>query len=276
MTLPPWLNELRSTEIVRTVQADARTRSDHLLGVPKARIFHEVLGGGQADFDSPWQELSSDDRALLYAYFLQKPHIEELMAAFTMLFANSSIEDPVVIDLGCGPFTGGLALGAVLGTNAPYSYIGVDRSAAMRRLGEQLASAAVRTGGIANAARHWVDDLDSVQWTSPPKWRPVIVIVSYLLASPTLDACALVAQVEKLLLRLGRGPVTVIYTNSPRPDANRSFPSFRAALEAAGFTLNQHDTGKIQIERSGSMQDRELQYALFHRQTQNILHLAGG
>lgn len=273
MTLPPWLNELRSTEIVSKVKADARTRSDCLLGVQKTRIFHEVLGGGQADFDSPWQELSTDDRALLYAYFLQKAHIEELMTAFAMLFANSSIVDPVVIDLGCGPFTGGLALGAVLGTTAPYSYIGIDRSAAMRRLGERVASAAVRMDGIATTVCHWGDDLDSVQWTSPPKWRPVIVIVSYLLASPTLDACALVAQVEKLLLRLGRGPVTVLYTNSPRPDANRSFPAFSTALKAAGFTLKQYETGKIQIERSGGKQDRELRYALFHRQTQDILHL---
>ena len=89
----------------------------------------------------------------------------------------------------------------------------------------------------------------------------------------TLDVTDLVARLERLLLRLGRGPVTVLYTNSPKDDANLSFPAFRAALEHSGFALIADQKGEIQIERWGGSRQRELRYALFQRQTRDVLTL---
>lgn len=273
--LPPWLEELRRSEITRAVKADPRTVEPNLLGVPWDRVRNEVVGGGQASFDEPWEHLSADERVLLYAYTNQLGHIEELIQAFKMLFDRSALENPVVIDLGCGPFTGGLALAAVLGCDRPFTYLGIDRSSAMCRLGERLAVAAERVNAIRNITRQWYTDLESVTWPFAPGWRPVIVIVSYLLASPTLNAPVLVAQLEKLLSRIGRGPVTVLYTNSTRDAANWSFPLFRDALVAADFRMIIDDTGRIQVERWDGPRGRELRYALFQRQLKNILELGG-
>ena len=44
---------------------------------------------------------------LLYSYWNQKRHLEELSAAFGQLFDRSRPKNMIVIDLGCGPFTGG-------------------------------------------------------------------------------------------------------------------------------------------------------------------------
>ena len=189
----------------------------------------EVVGGGQADFDEPWGELSADERVLLYACYNQLGHLEELTEAFRRIFASGPPDaEPIVVDLGCGPFTGGLAVSGALGRGSRFDYIGVDRSQAMRRFGDHLASAAERLGEMRGIGRHWFSGVSEFHWDAAPGWRPVFVIVSYLLASPTLNAVTLVTELEWLLERLGRGPVTVLYTNSPRAEANRSFPPLQS------------------------------------------------
>ena len=273
--LAQWLEALRRSEITERVKNDPRSKGGKILGVDPEIAQREVLGGGQADFDAPWNDLSPDDRVLLYAYYNQRGHLEELTEAFRMLFASGPPkEKPIVVDLGCGPFTGGLALTSVLGPEKRFDYIGVDRSHAMRRFGEHLATAAQRLGQIHQIDRYWSPDVSSISWNSVPSWRPVFVIVSYLLASPTLDAVALIDELtgqNGLLTKLGRGSVTVLYTNSHRPEANRSFPSFRKALCAAGFKLIADDTSMIKVKRWTAPKNRPIRYAMFDRPDQNIL-----
>ena len=275
--LPPWLERLRRSEIIERVRNDPRSVGGTVLGVAHDVAQQEVAGWGQAEFDDPWGSLSSDDRVLLYAWFFQRGHLEELTEAFRLLFRTGPPGDePVVVDLGCGPFTGGLAVAGVLGRGQRFEYIGVDRSRAMRCFGERLALAAERFPEMPRIERHWSADVSSVSWNPAPGWRPVFVIVSYLLASPTLDAVALIADLEKLLTKFGRGPVTVLYTNSTRDEANRGFPSFCTALHDAGFELFADDTGMIEIERGRSTRRRRLRYALFHRRKQGTFRLRGG
>ena len=264
--LPQWLNILRREEVIDRVRNDPRSIGATFLGVTSNIAFDEVIGGGQAEFDEPWNDLSGDDRVLLYAYFNQLGHLEELTEAFRMLFANSSRpENPIVVDLGCGPFTGGLAIATAFGRESRLDYIGVDRSRAMRKLGERLASVAAVLDETPRIDLHWSRDISSVQWGSPQSWRPVLVIVSYLLASPTLDATGLIGELEGLLMRLGRGAVTLLYTNSPWSVANRSYPGFRKALQDAGFELIADERGRVEVDRWSGTQDRKIQYALFRR-----------
>lgn len=270
--LPPWLDNLRRSAIVERVQNDPRSLGQTLLGVTPEIAMREAAGGGQADFDASWGSLSPEDRVLLYAYFFQKRHLEELTSAFLQLFSTSVIPDPIAVDLGCGPFTGGLALAGALGRESRFDYIGVDRSRAMRELGERLASAGELPCKV---TRRWATDISSISWNQPRGWRPVIVIVSYLFASPTLDVGVLVDDLHKLLARLGLGPVTVLYTNSSREAANTGFPGFRAALQERGFKPFADDIGSIEIERFGGGRELTLRYALFHRPRQRTLFLEG-
>lgn len=272
--LPQWLNILRREEVVDRVRNDPRSVGGTYLGVTRDIVFDEVIGGGQAEFDEPWNDLSGDDRVLLYAYFNQLGHLEELTEAFRLLFANSSRpENPIVVDLGCGPFTGGLAIATAFGRASRLDYIGVDRSWAMCKLGERLASVADELDETPRIDRHWSRDISSVRWGSTPSWRPVLVIVSYLLASPTLDTAGLIGELEGLLMTLGRGAVTLLYTNSSRPGANRSYPGFRKALQDARFELIADDRGRVEIDRWSGTQDRKLRYALFRRREQRTLQL---
>jgi SAM-dependent methyltransferase len=271
-TLPDWLSRLRRAEIVDAI--NPVREGDYFYGIHKDEIFNHVIGGGQAAFDAPYGHLTSKNRVLLYAYLNQLGHIEELGEAFTQLFGNSPPTDPlIVLDLGCGPFTGGLALAAVFGRTVPFTYIGVDSSSAMRDFGERLACAAERAGEISCTGRQWVENLAAIGWTAAPGWPRILVIASYLLASPTLDAEILVADLDKACDRFGRGSVTVLYTNSPNAGPNRSFGAFRAALERIGFAVKADDLGAITVDRLQGVKDRKLRYALFHRDAKRVLEV---
>lgn len=277
-TLPSWLIELRRREIVERVKNDPRTSGEDPLGVSTDVIFKEVILAGRANFNESWRHLTPDDRVLLYAYLNQLGHIEELVAAFRMLFEDYSLDAPVVLDLGCGPFTAGLALFAVLGSEQELMYVGLDTAMAMRTLGERLAVAAEATGQTCVSSRHWTDSLSAMasSWPHAPGWRPVLVVVSYLLASESVDPDALVAELNEVLTRIGRGPVLLLCTNSTDPRAGRKFPAFREALQRAGFDLKADDVGSLRIARGQTARQRSLRYALFHRQSLGTLNLDGG
>ena len=269
--LPHWLDALRRGQVTDRVLNDPRSRGGALFGIDRDRAF-EAIGGGQADFDAPRGNLSPDDLVLLYAYLNQKGHLQELIAAFGQLLAGSKPPNPIVVDIGCGPFTGGLALAATLGDDPCFDYVGVDRADSMRRLGELLASSALVPGRVTT---HWAPNLGSVPWPHPPGWRDVIVIVSYLFASPTLDAEGMFTDLNRLLRRLGHGAVTLLYTNSTRQQPNRQYPAFRKRLVEADFRVRAEDRGEIVVERSNRPQGRRLYYALFHRPRRRSLPLGG-
>ena len=268
--LPQWLQELRTAEVVCRVRDDPRSVHGSFFGLSRQEAL-DTIEWGQAPFDEPLGDLSPDDRVLLYAYFNQKGHLEELTEAFRMIFANTAPENPIVVDLGCGPATGGLALAGVL--PSVFDYIGVDSSQAMRSFGEHLASLAPQ---LSDGRCLWASDLAAVKWDPAPGWRPVLVIVSYLLASRTLNPDQVVAGLDDLLTKLGKGRVTMLYTNSPSPKANRNYPAFREALERAGFGMPADGTGEIAVERWEGDKRRSFRYAVFHRPAERRLRLGGG
>ena len=255
--------------ITDPVRYDPRSGGDSLFGMDVELAF-ESIGGGQADFDSQDGNLSPDDKALLYAYLNQKGHIEELATAFGQIFVGSSPPNPIIVDIGCGPFTGGLALAATLGSHVCFDYIGVDRAKSMLRLAKRLAASQLVPGYITT---HWAANIASVNWPHHPAWREVIVVVSYLFASSTLDAESMFKDLDRLLRRLGRGAVTLLYTNTPRDDCNRQYPGFRETLKEAGFQVLAEDHGEIVIERSKRHIGRRLRYALFRRRPLRTLML---
>ena len=276
LAFPSWLLNLRHREVVTKIQSSVDTQGDYILGIHRDEVFGDVLGGGQADFDAPYRHLEGPDRALLYAYLIQRGHLEELVEAFTQLFKDGAPDEPlIVLDLGCGPFTAGLALAAALGNDSTFSYIGLDRSVAMRELGEKLAAAAEELGALQGVDRQWVENLESVQWKEVPRWRSVLVIASYLLASPTLDVGTLVEDIDRLCNQFGRGSVTVLYTNSTSPSANQKFGPFRDALASADFRIFADDRGAISINDLKGARERKLRYALFRRDVRSTLDIQG-
>lgn len=267
---PPLIERLRNRVVVEPLRIDSRSVDPRYpLGL-SGREASEAIDWGQADFDQPYGTLSAEDRVLLYAYWNQKRHVDELSEAFQQIFRTGWPNEPlIVIDLGCGPFTGGMALAGQLSPTDSFDYIGMDRSQTTRQLGERFACEADAIDGLPRIDRYWVSSLADVEWSRSPGWRPVLVIASFLLASPSLAVEVLVQELIEFLNRLGGGETTLIYTNSTKPGPNRNFPAFQAALEQAGFRSRADDVGTIPTER----RTLELRYALFHRARLRTLRL---
>lgn len=270
--VPAWLERLRWREIVQPVRSDPRSVNGTLLGTHPDQV-QSTIEWGQTNFDEPHGDLTADDRALLYAYFNQKGRIEELTAVFGHIFQDHQPDEPILVDVGCGPFTGGLAFAGALPAGSRFDYIGVDRSETMLRLGGQLASAANAIPEAPRFQTRWARNIADVAWTDPPGWRSVIVVASYLLASPTLNVENFVPRLNSLLARLGGGTVVVLVTNSPKPVPNRTLPVWHARLTEAGFLKCADFTSTI--DGSGRPRTRSFRCALWRRVPQTVFHPSG-
>jgi SAM-dependent methyltransferase len=270
MSKPDWVTQLLRTEITDRILNDPRTVPGTWLGWPKKDVFWQVIEGGQAIFEQPIGHLCGADRALLYAMYNQPRHLDELFSAFTQLLATSTrFNRPTVIDIGCGPFTAGLALAAAIGAKRSFRYFGVDRAVPMLELGRRLFIAGRECGGINPMSRSWfgsnLADADFGQITGDL----TIVAISYLFASATLDVDALSADLNSALDRTGLGPVAILYTNSAKPDLNAKFPDFQALLEAKRFTLILDKTEDFEDTKN----PKPMRYALFFRKAITTLAL---
>ncbi|GGY72493.1 hypothetical protein ACFFTM_02195 [Pseudoduganella plicata] len=261
---PDWLSSLYSEYIVDEIDRDDRSVGGTYLGWPKDRIFTDVLEGGRADFAASHGTLSSDDRALLYARYNQPRHLDELIEAFTTMQSGdkSRLDRCTILDLGCGPFTGGLAFAAALGADCSFRYYGVDRALSMLTLGKKLYCAAQQSNAFHEETRcEFLAGLEQIQHERK-HGRLTIVIASYLLASESFKAVDTVAQLARTLTDIGPGAVVVLYTNSVLPVRNMKFPEFSDALIKTGF---RHRAGGEGIVYGGVKNPAPLRYELFYR-----------
>ncbi len=199
---------------------------------------------------------------MLYARLLQKGHVYELTHAFGLLLTDPhNLHGATVYDVGCGPFTTGLALANVSGPDVVFRYFGIDISRSMCALGAELADAAKLLGGLSPATSVQFFHPDDAIDFGPPRAGWTIVVLSYLLASPTIDVGELSQQIVAVCNRIGVGPVALLYTNSAREGARATFPEFQRHMEAAGFIPLPDETEWL----TDGDRPRHIHYALFHR-----------
>ncbi|MGO1071790.1 hypothetical protein [Lysobacter sp. CA199] len=277
MNLAQWLEALLQRDVHDRIESDPRSVADTLMGCPKHRVFKEVIGSGQADFDCAVAlhvdgkavMFSADDRALFYAKYNQPRHLDELRHAFEHLSPGRSAADNM-LDIGCGPFTAGLVYASVVGAGEPFRYYGVDRAASMRNLAQRLFEGARLVGGVhADTRAAFFADLASVH-CDPPNWGHSLAVISYLLGSPTVDAAPMAEAIAATLNRIGPGPQSVLHINSAHGYANRKYPEFRDALIRHGFALAKEDEERFMDTNKGFV---DISYALLHRPKQEIMNM---
>ncbi|MEB5967365.1 class I SAM-dependent methyltransferase [Comamonas testosteroni] len=264
-----WYELVRRTCIVNPLNNDPReTRQNGTrLGKPSHWIFSHAIGGGQANFDEPIEDLSPRDRVMLYALFNQKGHVPELIHAFQKLIDHPQrLNNATVLDIGCGPFTAGLALANVAGNGVAYRYFGADTSQQMCLFGEELANSAFAAGGLnSKTTIEFTDSIDGIDF-GQPRLGWTVVVLSYLLASTSLNIDLIVRQIVDACQRIGPGPVAVLYTNSAQPERRAAFPKFQELMVDAGFKCEVVDTELL----TDGEKPRTIHYALFTRLPQTI------
>lgn len=232
------------------------------LGRSSHFIFNYAIGGGQANFDEAIEDLSSRDRVMLYALFNQKGHVPELIHAFQKLVDRPQrLNNATILDIGCGPFTAGLALANVAGNEVAFRYFGVDTSRAMCSLGVELSDAALAAGGLSPQTQvNFTCSIDTIDF-GQPRLGWTVIVLSYLLASSSLNIELIVRQIVNACDRIGPGPIAVLYTNSAQAERRAAFPEFQSRMVDAGFKCEVVDTELL----TDGEKPRKIHYALFTR-----------
>lgn len=258
-----WLEQFRREEIVLPLQQDVRTKNNNIFGHSSDWNFRTGIGGGQANFDKEIDNLKPWDRAMLYAYFNQKAHVDELIHAFNQLVGGpTDMAGTTVLDIGCGPFTAGLALANIVGPQESFIYHGIDRAKSMRDVGNMFTEKVRALNELhADTVTSFHESLDEIDFIKQPPNKITIVILSYLFASTSIDVNALADEILAACKKIGWGPVFIFYTNSTREAAGANFPTFRDKMIKEGFSVeadcveNFTDTDK----------PRKIHYALFSK-----------
>ncbi|WP_163011420.1 class I SAM-dependent methyltransferase [Pseudomonas viridiflava] len=267
----PWLEKLRQDLIVNPIQKDARTTYNKPLGKESNWIFNVAIGGGQADFDLPVDNLSPRDRVMLYALFNQKAHVDELIHAFKKFLPDTrQFQAATIIDIGCGPFTAGLALANVIGQSCDYRYYGVDTSSSMLSLAADLSNAVRAENQLSVRTEiSFHEKLSKISFGPRRGTQITLFILSYLLASKSIDVKKLVSEIDKARNAIGLGPTFLLYTNSAKDGPRQAYPLLKEQLLAADF--------KVAVEEEENFTDtekpRNIHYALFVRHSPKTISI---
>ncbi|MBV4504866.1 hypothetical protein HU751_008380 [Pseudomonas sp. BW13M1] len=258
-----WRENALQKVVRDPIHLDPRSTDGNLLGYTISDVFREAIRFGQADFDKPYRNLSGIDKARLYALLNQPGHLTELDEAFGQLFsAHSTICDPYVYDIGCGPFTAGLSLATALDQRHVITYHGIDLYESMRELGREIAQCAQDMNALSRYSTfNFYESLDDIEPPIGARINPKIFVASYLLASSTIEVEPLVKSIVNIADTFSRGPSLLLYTNTTHPLAGQKFPAFKEQLEEAGFRCPADDQTHIAHRNK----TRSVHYALFYK-----------
>ena len=245
------MEDLHFSHVVRPVMKDKRTDWDCnvSLGYPFNVIRDDVIKMGLADFTKGYDHakygsLSADEKSLLYCFTNMKLHFFEALATFRAYKSRlqTIFSTPIrklMIDLGCGPGTAGLALAECL-DRPKMLYIGLDRSRPMLRKAESMLKAAIAESLLASTSQvatttSWARLHDIIAAFSKPV--NVLVNATYLFASDSLDiddVCNLVVDLKecKQVRQL-----VFTYSNTEAAKAGIKFSSFKNKLNGEFSTI---------------------------------------
>jgi hypothetical protein len=200
-----------------------------------------VIESGLADFDKPYSDeelgtLTTDQIALCYSFANLKKHFFSALAVILQhkAWLTSQIDASttvVLIDVGCGPGTAGLAFGEVC--KDAFTYYGIDRSRSMRNKARSMMREGKDIGLIdKNTLVKCKSSWDDVP-TDFGGNATVLLIFSYFFASPFLTSadCKSIAKFyRKLRGAKGTLAVNTLYTNSTFDVANANYDRYLKEL----------------------------------------------
>lgn len=252
------MEKLFNRLVVAPVLNDPRTElsEDITLGYPFAVIRNDIIKEGLADFSVGYDDgvhgaLTPSEKVLLYCFVNMKSHFFTSHAAFLHHERNLKKlldEKLLIIDIGCGPGTAGLAFLETFPA-AMFDYVGVDSAKPMPEKAVEFFAAANTTG----LARRKIGTFFVSDWQSIKKHKfgtdnAVLIVFSYFFASESLkseDLASLASIVKKMKGHRPQKPVAILHMNSARDRANRNYLRFRKLL---GFESKHNGLVRQKVE----------------------------
>lgn len=227
-----------------------------------------ILERGRANFSEGFNELTPDDKVLLYCYYYMQMHVVSGLHVFSKgdsLFREYLLcegKNVVFIDFGCGPLTSGIAFAGYYRSiqdtsqqtkpliNLKFHYLGIDNCESMLRKAEQFSQyrglffvKGCKFDFMQSFQEHedileWIDD--SVSNTQINETL-IILNFSYFFASESLVVENLVQLIRKLLEKQGSCKIYLVFQNPTYHESNKKWYQFKRQLPELITLLDRED-----------------------------------
>lgn len=219
----------------------------------------EIVGRGQANFDEPFNELTPDERVLVYCYDNMQQHV---VSKLYILKKHAEIFDKyffasdsklIFLDFGCGSLSSGIALARYYtespisnGQSINFHYIGIDRAESMLRKAREFSlypglfhsdSTFNFLNPYANYQNKFYNTLCYYIDMYTSQNHLIILNFSYFFASPSLVASKLINFIQELLLNYSYSQVCLIFQN-PQGRFNQKWILFQNGIQDLRSVIN--------------------------------------
>lgn len=218
------------------------------IGRTKDFIRNNVIGLGQADFTTSYENITPDQKVTLYCFFNMRKHLMSQFHIFNLLhhceqtqhfmsenFYRVQTNNITFLDIGCGPLTAGWAYSEFLrqkvtNHNLQFDYVGIDIAQSMIDRATEFSNAQIfNTRCSFDFCRLWTDD-QPYQILSD-EIGSMLINFSYLFANLNQDqALSLANFVNELNQYYPHAKMIMIYQNPPLDRYHRTYNVFKRHL----------------------------------------------
>lgn len=203
-----------------------------------------MLDNGRANFDVSGNRLSPSQRIDLYCFYYFQMHFTSSVAFYMKsvdyLRTKSTSKEICFIDVGCGPFTSGLAFEGIMRKYdrldaQSATYIGIDISQNMIEKGKNISEQMLR-GGITGTTFNTDKDLvtDGLHLMVKDINNVLYVLnYSYLFASHSIDVADFISFTDTIYHQFCKNTssdMLILHQNPKKSDLNQKWKDYKDGL----------------------------------------------
>ena len=200
-----------------------------------------ILEQGRTDFDTSFKGLTPADKVLLYCIYYMPMHLYSSYHIYTKHLLPDIPENVVLIDIGCGPLTSGIAFWAAA-SQYNITYIGIDRSIAKLNKASEInnqSNTEIRKPFFCNF--HTISDYNQLPYylfsnveTGDTDDTFITFNLCYVLASHTFDDSenldSLIGVFNRIARVYGSYKICVVYQNPPGIRWQKNWHTFKSGV----------------------------------------------
>jgi len=208
-----------------------------------------VLGRGRASFDQPFNQLSAEERVLVYCYYYMQMHVASNLDVFQELQnhrADAPFEQCLLLDFGCGPLTLGVAIAWLHHLRGSHQangrvlldYVGIENSQTMGHMAARIQNESQLFHE--KSSFHILQDCNNLDLLCSQIDQhasvlsvdrlEVVLHLSYFFESTSLNLSRFIVTAQRLLSRYPHAQFWLVYQNPAGPGFQANWDRFKKAL----------------------------------------------
>jgi hypothetical protein len=213
----------------------------------KINRYSSILAQGRVDFTQDYRHngtgviIPANDLAVLYAWYYFQMHYSSAVAIFKILTGEGIIFNPqntLLIDIGCGSMTAGIAFAAhhLNNTSIQIHYVGIDRATSMLQLASRVVAHDLFD---ATSSTNFLDDVLALNKLTIPTHIDTILFMFSFITSSRFLPDNFFAPIQALINRETDMDIHIIQQNPVGIDSNIQWNNFVNQLQ--GFEMPYRD-----------------------------------